>query len=107
MGVKSNLLRSLLMKGIEIKCFKVIVSDITQINYSENKAYLCVHMDYTGKYILGWELSESTDQELPISSGKKAIKSLLQFNVIELSEIIFHQDRGSVYTSEGNVTLII
>ena len=107
LGFKSNLLRTLLLNDIEIECFKVILSDFTEINYFYGKVYLCVHMDYAGKYILGWELSIKSDQEFVISSGIKAVRCLRKFKVTDFTKIIFHQDRGSVYTSEGYVTLLI
>jgi transposase InsO family protein len=107
LGHKSNLLRTLLLNGIEIECFKVILSDFTEINYSCGKVYLCVHMDYVGKYIFGYEVSLKSDQEFVISSGKKALRCLRRFKVTDFSKIIFHQDRGSVYTSEGYVTLLL
>ena len=107
LGIKSNLLRALIMKGSMIKCFDVILSDITEIYYSEQKAYLCVHMDYTSKYIYGWELSVTPDQALVISSAKKAITSISSFSKRDIGGIIFHQDRGSVYTSEGYVSFLL
>ena len=107
LGLKSNLLRTLILKGIKIDCFKVILSDFTEIIYSGNKVYLCVHMDYCGKYILGWEVSIKADQKFVISSGKKAMKNLIKLKIKEFSKIIFHQDRGSVYTSEGYVSLLL
>jgi putative transposase len=107
LGLKSNLLRTLLLKGNKIDHFKVILSDFTEIYYSDNKCYLCVHLDYSGKYILGWEASITADQEFVISSGKKAMRCLKKFKVNDFSKIIFHQDRGSVYTSEGYVSLLL
>ena len=107
LGLKSNLLRTLLLKGVKIDCFKVILSDFTEINFSNNKCYLCVHLDYAGKYILGWEVSITADQGFVISSAKKAMKRLKIFKVNDFSKIIFHQDRGSVYTSEGYVSLLL
>jgi putative transposase len=107
LGIKSNLLRSLILKGSMIKCFDVILSDITEICYSGQKAYLCIHMDYAGKYIYGWDLSANPDQVLVISSAKKAIITISRFSKRDVDGIIFHQDRGSVYTSEGYVSYLL
>lgn len=107
LGLKSNLLRIILLRRIKIDCFKVILSDFTEITYSGNKCYLSVHMDYSGKYILGWEVSIIANQGFVISSVKKAMNCLKRFKINNFSEIIFHQDRGSVYTSEGYVSLLI
>lgn len=106
-GLKSNLLRSLIKRKIKIECFKVILSDFTEIIYSGKKIYLCVHMDYSGKYIFGWNLSESPDHKFVLSSADKAIRCLKKFKISDFSKIIFHQDRGTVYTSENYVSYLL
>ena len=93
-------------QGKIINCFQVIVSDITQISFKGGKAYLCVHLDYFGKLVYGWSLSPNPGQELVISSFKKAKDKLKKLGV-NMLKIIFHQDRGTQYTSAGYTTEIL
>ena len=104
---RANLLRRAEIDGKIKTCFKAIVSDITEIPFQAGKAYLCVHLDYAGKMIYGWDLSLSPDRRLVISSFKKTVKSLKKFSIRLLKEIIFHQDRGTQYTSTDYIAAIL
>jgi len=96
---RANLLWRRIRENKITQCFQVIISDVTEIYYSGNKAYLSVHMDYFGKLIYGWKLKKSPDKELVIGSFKMAIRWLKGFGINSFKKIIIHQDRGSVYTS--------
>ena len=96
LGLRANLLFGLTIEQV----FQVVVSDVTEIVYrqGQQKAYLCVHLDYFGKMVLGWKLSEHPDAVLAVDSltmARAKLKKLKQ----SLVGIIFHQDQGSVYTS--------
>jgi len=100
---RANLLWKLLRDGILIKCFRVIVSDVTELYYSGKKAYLAVHMDYRGKIIYGWSLKRGAGRDLVIESLRMAVRSLKGYGIKVFKGIILHQDRGSVYTSDDYV----
>lgn len=109
--IRANLLRRLIIKKVINHCFQVIVSDITEIPFKGGKAYLAVHLDYFGKLVLGWKLSLSPDRMLVIASFKMAIKTIRSFvrlglKLKDLKKIIFHQDRGSQYTSADYITSV-
>jgi putative transposase len=103
---RANLVRKMIIDGKLRSCFQVIVSDITEIYYNGQKAYLCVHMDYIGKMIYGWSLSKTSDYSLVKKSFIKAKDKIRKFNQ-KTAGIIFHQDRGSVYTGNNYISLIL
>ncbi len=107
LGIRANILRSMLLSGKSVDCFEVVVSDITQIRYATGIAYLCVHMDYAGKYVYGYSLSMNTDTKLIIRSLKLALNRLKRFGLRDYDKLIFHQDRGSVYTSNLYVATVL
>lgn len=101
---RANLLRKAKVTG----CFQAIVSDITAIKYQGGIAYLCVHLDYFGKMVYGFKLSVNPNSDLVIDSLKKAKHTLKRkFKLRNLKDIIFHQDRGSVYTGYKNTREIL
>lgn len=103
---RANLLRRAEAKGKINSCFQAVVSDITEVIFSSGKAYLCVHLDYAGKMIYGYKLSLCPDSTLVIGSLKMALVKLKSFGFSNLSKIIFHQDRGSQYTSTSYISAI-
>lgn len=107
---RANLVRQLEAKGKITNCFKVIVSDITEIPFKAGKAYLCVHLDYVGKLVYGYDLSLNPNRHLVINSFNKAIKKLkrkFKLKPKDLIKIIFHQDRGTQYTSADYTTEVL
>lgn len=104
LGFRANLLFGLAIKRV----FQVVVSDITEIVYDQGrkKGYLCIHLDYFGKMVLGWSLSVHPDVRLVLTSFKMMTAKLKQFRV-RLSGVIFHQDQGSVYTSTDYSTEVL
>lgn len=104
LGFRANLLFGLVINRV----FQVIVSDITEIVYDRGhkKLYLCVHLDYFGKMILGWQISTHPDASLVLASFKMArakMKKLKQ----NLVGTIFHQDQGSIYTGTDYTTEVL
>lgn len=106
---RANLLRRAEADGRITSCFQAIVSDITEISFKAGKAYLCVHLDYVGKLVYGWELSLSPNRHLVIGSFKKTVRKLklLGVNALMFAKIIFHQDRGTQYTSADYTTTVL
>ena len=106
---RANLLRKAEAEGKIDSCFKAIVSDITEINFKAGKAYLCVHLDYFGKMVYGWELGLNPNRHLVISSFRKTIRKLKRLGaaISIIAKIIFHQDRGTQYTSADYTTTVL
>jgi len=104
---RANLLRRLEKQGKITNCFQVVVSDFTQIIFKGGRAYLAVHLDYFGKMVYGWSLSLNPNQDLVIESFKRARDKLKQLGIKTLTKIIFHQDRGTQYTSTGYTTAVL
>jgi len=100
---RSNLLRKVAIDGR----FRAVVSDITQIPYQAGIAYLCVHLDYFGKMVYGWEVSLSPDSLLVRSSFRKAKSKLKRMGLKSIEGVIFHQDRGTIYTSASYTTEVL
>jgi len=100
---RANLLR----EAVVSSCFQAVVSDITEIVYKGGRAYLCVHLDHFGKMVYGWHLQLSPDSNLVIKSFKQARAKLMRLGIRSLKKIIFHQDRGTQYTSTDYITTVL
>lgn len=87
--------------------FKFILTDFTQIKFKGGIAYLCVHMDYSGKYVYGYSISLKPDTQMVIRSIKMAISTLKKFGMKDFNSVIFHQDQGSVYTGIVYVSYVL
>lgn len=81
--------------------FHAITSDITEIVYDQgrSKAYLAVHKDVFGQLVYGYEIGETMEAKLVISSFGKAISAIKQLIKKMPDELFCHQDQGSQYTS--------
>jgi putative transposase len=100
---RANLLRKVVITGL----FQAIVSDLTRIEFKNGVAWLCVHMDIYGKMVYGWNLSQSPNTDCILESFRKTRQKLAHCGIKDLSKIIFHSDRGSVYTSSGYVSELL
>ena len=80
--------------------FQSITSDITEIiyNHGKNKAYLAVHKDVLGQMVYGYELGETMEAKLVVSSFRKAIVKIKKLIKKIPDEFLCHQDQGSQYT---------
>lgn len=107
LGTRANLVRRLLVENRLTQCFQVIVSDVTEINAQFGKAYLCVHMDYVGKLVYGYQLSLHPDKHLIINSLLQAVNRLKELQVSCLKQLIFHSDRGTQYTSHDYTQAVL
>jgi len=91
-----------LTKGLEInRPFQVLSSDITYIRTGEGFDYLCQIRDVNTKIILAKHQQERMTKDLVIKTIKSAKR---RWNLPE--GIIFHNDRGSQYTSKAVMELI-
>ena len=80
--------------------FQAISSDITEIYYGTgNKLFLCVHKDVFGQVVYGYSVGVKPDLELVLQSLTMAVNRIKRKLKLIPKSIIFHQDRGSVYTS--------
>jgi transposase InsO family protein len=107
LGKRANLLWHLVREDKISRPAQVIVSDVTEIIFSNGKAYLSVHMDFFGKIIYGWVLQKNADSSLVVESFNRAIKAMKRFGFDILHGVIFHQDRGSIYTSAEYTSCVL
>jgi len=105
--IRANLVWRLTKQKMITRCLQVIVSDVTQLYYSGKKAYLCVHLDIYGKMIYGWHLSTAPNSELVLLSWKKAVATVKRLTGSSLTDMIAHQDRGSVYTGVDYILAVL
>lgn len=103
LGERANLVRRLQITA----CFQVAVTDMTRLAGAFGIAYLCVHLDWYGKLVLGWELSLHPDTPLALASLRMAFAAILEWKGGTLDGLIVHQDQGSPYTSGDYVTAIL
>lgn len=89
--------------------FHAITSDITEIVYDQgrSKAYLAVHKDVFGQLVYGYEIGETMEAKLVISSFRKAISAIKQLIKKMPDELFCHQDQGSQYTSHEYVEEVL
>ncbi len=87
--------------------YQAISSDMTEIHYAKGKLFLCVHKDVFGQMIYGYSISLKPNLELVFKSLNMAIDKIKKKIGIIPKTLIFHQDRGSVYTSYGYVNKIL
>jgi putative transposase len=112
---------NLLIRTELAKPFQAISSDITELRYRGGKAYLCVHKDIVGQMVYGWSLGLNMETSLVIKSFNMAVKNLkylLERHPIKYAgkteklteknnKLLFHQDRGSQYTSYQYVQSVL
>lgn len=72
----------------------VWVSDVTYLSYNGIKYYLCIIMDLYSRKIISYKISRKCSTQLITKPFKQACQ-LRQPNL----GLIFHSDRGSIYTS--------
>lgn len=86
-----------LLKGLKIKAKDMVwVSDITFIPTKEGWLYFCSILDAFSRKIVGWSMGKNLKAELVLRAVKQAISSRKPG-----SQLIFHSDRGSQYTSNS------
>jgi len=115
LGEGTNLVQALARVGQRVaEPFKVITSDITQIRYAGGKAtaYLCIHKDLIGQVVYGYDLRLDMTKRLVINSLRRANRKLgrlLGISIKKLKQLnlIYHQDRGSQYTSYQYIDEVI
>jgi putative transposase len=103
LGDKANLVRHRPVTA----CFQVLVSDMSQLPFQAGIAYLCVHLDWFGKLVYGWELSLHPDTSLALASLRAAFVELTKWKGGIPERLIVHQDQGSPYTSGDYVTAVL
>jgi transposase InsO family protein len=75
------------------------VSDITYILTQEGWLYLAVVLDLYSRRVVGWAMSARLTDDLTIRALKMAIYRRTLITKPDLSQLIFHSDRGSQYAS--------
>jgi putative transposase len=95
LGPRANLVRQIQISAP----FQVLVTDMTRLAGQAGIAYLCVHLDWFGKLVLGWDLSRHPDAALAVASLQAAKVTLQGWQRDSLAGLIVHQDQGSPYTS--------
>lgn len=87
--------------------FQAITSDITEIYYNTGKLYLCVHKDVFGQMVYGYSIGVKANLDLVLQSLSMAMGTIKQKLGLVPKQLIFHQDRGAVYTSYAYVDKVL
>lgn len=87
--------------------FQAVTSDMTELIYRGGKAYLCVHKDAYGQMVYGWALGLTMETGLVIRSLTRARRTIKQLVGRLTNKLLFHQDRGTQYTSHHYVEAIL
>ena len=89
--------------------FQAITSDITELWYANGtkRCYLCVHKDAFGQAVYGWSLDARMEATLVLNSLKQAAAYLKKKLGTIPKKLVFHQDRGSQYTSYAYVDRVL
>jgi putative transposase len=103
LGPRANLVRQRQITAP----FQVLVTDMTRLSFGAGIAYLCVHLDWFGKLVLGWDLSLHPDALLAVASLQAARVTLREWRRDTLEGLVVHQDQGSPYTSGDYVTALL
>ena len=92
---------NLLIRANIINPFQAMTSDITEIiyNHGRSKAYLAVHKDCLGQMVYGYEIGETMEAKLVISSFRQAVAMIKKLIKKLPAELLCHQDQGSQFTS--------
>ena len=84
---------------------EVWVSDITYIETDESWIYLTVVIDLFDRKVVGWSLSETLKAK---DTSISAFKNALLHRPLQGSErLIFHSDRGTQYTCQEFISVLI
>lgn len=86
---------------------KAVTSDITELKFRGGKAYLCIHKDVFGQMVYGWSLGLTMETSLVMKSFEMAAKKIKKLASKLIEKILFHQDRGSQYTSYQYVQAVL
>ena len=88
---------NLLIRTKLVSPFQALTSDITEIiyNHGKGKAYLAVHKDCFGQMVYGYEMGETMEAKLVISSFRPAAAAIKKLIKKLPAELLRHQDQGS------------
>lgn len=102
---RSNLLANMKLTAP----LQVVTSDITELWYANGtrKCYLAVHKDAYGQYVYGWNVAVHMETKLVLKSFTRAVRYLKKKLCTLPKDIVFHQDRGSQYTSYAYVDTVL
>ena len=100
---------NLLIRTKIVSPFQALTSDITEIiyNHGKSKAYLAVHKDCFGQMVYGYEIGETMEAKLVISSFRQAVLAIKKLIKKLPAELLCHQDQGSQFTSYEYVELVL
>jgi putative transposase len=98
---------NLLIRSKITNPFQAVTSDITELHFRGGKAYLCVHKDVFGQMVYGWSLGLTMETSLVMESFKMATKNINKLTKNLAVKLLFHQDRGSQYTSYQYVQAVL
>lgn len=96
LGDRTNLLK----RALITRPLQAVSSDITVLMYAgkTKRAYFAEHKDVFGQLVYGWAASETMDTKLICTSFKRACQNIKRL-VQRIPKLLWHQDRGSQYTS--------
>lgn len=99
---EKNIRQNLIQRNFKvIKPNQVWVSDITAFKVKGKWFYLCVVIDLFSRKVIGFRVSQKSSTQLLTTTFKKAYKDRGK-----PSNLTFHSDQGSQYTSKAFTTLL-
>jgi len=101
---------NLLIRSVITRPLQAISSDGTEMiyNHGKNKLWLVTHKDIIGQMIYGYALGPSLTAAMVIQSFKRTQQTLTCMTNNHIPpDILYHQDRGSVYTSYDYVDAVV
>ena len=92
---------NLLIRTKIVSPLQALTSDITEIiyNHGKGKAYLAVHKDCFGQLVYGYEIGETMEAKLVVSSFRQAVSAIKKLIKKLPADLLCHQDQGSQFTS--------
>jgi transposase InsO family protein len=90
-----------LVKGRSFEALEAFSTDFTELVYDggSRKAWLMVLLDIESKWAGGWSLGPSRNRTMALEAVDSLREGTASLGCSDLSGVIFHHDKDSVYTS--------
>lgn len=100
---------NLLIRSTIAAPFQAITSDGVELvfNHGKSKIYLVTHKDVYGQMVYGYAFGEALTTVLALTSFDMAQQTLTELTGKTTNQVLYHQDRGSLYTSYDYVDTVL